>query len=265
MNRRDFVAASLGASLAPGLAEGEESASPRKAAQVLELRRYGLRFGEMQARFLDYQGRVLVPALNRAGIRPVGAFTESVGPDSPSVFLLLPHPDAESVLTLASRLAADPEYHEGAAAFRQLPASDPPYVRRSSSLMTAFDAVPAVEAPSGPLAAASRIFELRTYESHNEAANAKKVEMFEKAGEIAIFRRSGLAPVFFGRGVIGPALPSLTYMLVFADAASREKAWSAFGSDPDWAKLRATPGYTDAEILTRISNVLLRPTAYSQI
>jgi NIPSNAP len=262
MRRREFVAASLGTSIA---ASRVGEAAEKTAARLLELRRYGLRFGKMQARFLEYQRTVLVPALNRVGIAPVGAFTETVGPDNPAVFLLLPHPDGASVATLAARLSGDEAYRRGAADFRSLPASDPPYVRRDSSLMLAFDTVPGVEAPSGPLAGPSRLFELRTYESHNEGANAKKVEMLEKAGEIAIFRRTGLTPVFFGRNLIGPSLPSLTYMLVFADAAARERGWGAFGSDPDWQKLRATPGFTDAEILSHIGNVLLRPTDYSQI
>lgn len=167
--------------------------------------------------------------------------------------------------TLAARIAADAEYQRGAASFRSLPASDPPYVRRESSLMIAFDAAPTIEVPAGPLAAPSRIFELRTYESHNEGAGLKKIEMFEKAGEIAIFRRVGLNPVFFARNVIGSNLPSLTYMLVFADVAAREKSWGIFREDPEWLKLRATPGYANAEILTNTSNLLLRPTDYSQI
>jgi hypothetical protein len=54
-------------------------------------------------------------------------------------------------------------------------------------------------------------------------------------------------------------------MLGFENSAAREKAWSAFGADDDWKKLRSTPGYTDAEIVTDISNVLLRPAPYSQI
>ena len=166
---------------------------------------------------------------------------------------------------LGARLAADAEYQRAAAAFRSLPASDPPYIRRESSLMVAFDSMPAVEAPAGPLASPSRIFELRTYESHNEAAGLKKIEMFEKAGEIAIFRRVGLTPVFFGRNLVGPALPSLTYMLVFADVAAREKNWTVFREDPEWVKLRATPGFTNAEIVSNTHNLLLRPTAYSQI
>jgi NIPSNAP len=264
MNRREFVAASLGASFSASL--GSAGATPGGVTpKLLELRRYGLRFGNMQARFLEYQGTVLVPALNRAGIQPVGAFAETVGPDTPAVQLLLPHPDAASIATLGARLAADEEYRRGAADFRSLPASDPPYVRRDSSLMIAFDTMPNVEAPSGRLAASSRMFELRTYESHNEGASAKKVEMFEKGGEISIFRRTGLTPVFFGRNLIGPSLPSLTYMLVFADAEAREKAWAEFGGDPGWQKLRTTPGFTDPEILSRIGNTLLRPTGYSQI
>ena len=41
------------------------------------------------------------------------------------------------------------------------------------------------------------MFELRTYESHNERAHRAKVKMFAEMGEIEIFRASGLTPVFF--------------------------------------------------------------------
>ena len=40
------------------------------------------------------------------------------------------------------------------------------------------------------------------------------------------------------------------------------------GAEPlytEWKKLSATPGFTDPEIVSNISNVYLRPTAYSQI
>ncbi len=269
MKRRDFVAAAGGASLLPNLGSSEEvaqgSGSVGRAPQVLELRRYRLRFGPMEARFADYQKNVLVPALNRAGIKPVGAWSVLVGPDNPAVHLLLPHPNAESVLSLAARLGADPEYQRGAASFRSLPAGDPPYVRRESSLLQAFAAAPTVEIPTGPQAATSRVFELRTYESHNEAAGSKKIEMFEKAGEIAIFRRVGLQPVFFAKNVIGPNLPSLTYMLVFADMSAREKTWATFREDPEWVKLRSASGYSNPEILTNTTTLFLRPADYSQI
>jgi hypothetical protein len=259
MNRRDFVGASVGASLLPALSQAGDSGKP----QLLELRRYRLRFGPMEARFGDYLKGVLVPALNRAGVKPVGVFNVAVGSGAPTVHVLLPLPNPESLSELPARLAADPDYRRDAAAFRSLPATDPPYIRRDSSIMVAFGSVPTIQAPAGPQAAASRVFELRTYESHNEAAGLKKIEMFETGGEIPIFRRAGLTPVFFARDVIGTGLPSLTYMLVFEDLAAREKSWRAFVGDPEWTKLSTTPGFTD--IVSNIHNVLLRPTDYSQI
>jgi hypothetical protein len=267
MHRRDFVAASLGTSLWPAVGRAGEAqgGGTTRPPALLELRRYRFRFGPMEARYTEYAKNVLVPALNRAGVKPVGAFSVAVGPDNPAVYLLVPHPNADSVPTLAGRLSADPEYRSAAAPFRSLPASDPLYLAREASLMVAFDSVPAVEVPAGPLAAPSRVFELRTYVSHSEAANLKKIEMFEAGGEIAIFRRVGIAPVFFGRNVIGPALPSVTYMVVFPDMAGRDKGWTAFREDPAWVKLRGTAGYTNAEILTSTHNVLLRPTEYSQL
>lgn len=268
MKRRDVVAASLGGLVLPSLArETAAQAAPaaNPAPQVLEWRRYQLRFGPMAARLAEYQKNVLLPALNRAGVGPVGVFNVQVGPDIPAVYMLLPHPNAESVVALSGRLAQDAQYQRDATTLRNLPASDPPYVRREGSLLTTFASTPKVEVPAGPLAAPSRVFELRRYESHSEAGSRKKIEMFEQGGEIAIFRRVGLHPVFFGRNVLGPALPSLTYMVVFADAAAREKAWTAFGSDPDWVKLRAEPGYSNSEILTNITSELLRPADFSQI
>jgi len=265
--RRDFVATSLAAGMVPVLAQAGsargQSADPpvTGATQLLELRRIRLRNGPMVARYNEYAKNALVPAMNRAGVKPVGVFNLSFGPDSPAIYILVPHPSVESVVTLTSRLTADAEYVKAGAAFRALPATDPPYVRRDSTLMTAFAG--ALEVPSGANAVPSRVFEVRTYESHNYTANMKKIQMFEKGCEIPIFRRVGLSHVFFGRNVVGANLPSLTYMLVFPSLAILEKNWAVFRDDPEWVKLRAQPEYAD--IVSNISNVLLRPADYSQI
>ena len=108
----------------------------------------------------------------------------------------------------------------------------------------------------------SRVFELRTYKSHNDRAGLKKIEMFEN-GEFPIFRKVGLNWVFFARDIVGAGLPSLTYLLVFPNLATLEKNWDAFRDDPDWVKLRSEPQYQD--IVSNIHNVILRPTDYSQI
>src|SRR6185312_5618057 len=115
-----------------------------------------------------------------------------------------------------------------------------------------------------PDASKPRLLNLRIYESHNERAAAKKVEMFEK-GELAIFRRVGLTPVFFASALVGSAMPNLTYMLVFANEEGRKAAWDTFRGDDSWLKLKSIPEYADKEIVSRITNRILTPTSYSEI
>jgi hypothetical protein len=272
MQRRAFLASSAAAALVPPggtaaspTAAGDPPPGPAVRPRVLELRRYQLRFGPMEARLAAYVKDALVPALGRASLSPIGVFSVLFGPGSPSTWLLLPHPSAESVVALDAKLEADAEYRRAAASFRALPASDPPYVRVDSSLLVPFETMPEIEPPAGANAGPGRVFELRTYESPSEAAGRKKIEMFEAAGEIGIFRRVGLTPVFFGRGLVGTGLPKLTYMLVFPDLAKQEKQWAVFRDDPQWQKLRATPGFANADVLSSIDVQVLRPTEASQI
>ena len=118
--------------------------------------------------------------------------------------------------------------------------------------------VPAETAGNKP-----RIFELRIYESHSEAAALKKIEMFNEGGEIAIFDKVGLRSVFFGQTLIGQRQPNLVYMTVHQDMAAREKTWEDFRNSPDWKALSTNPVYANTVSATTV--VFLRPTAYSQI
>jgi hypothetical protein len=268
MQRRAFLGASTAAALTSSQALAAASGPGGQpagggSAVLLELRRYRLRNGPMAARFAAYAKDALVPALGRAGISPVGAWNVSFGADSPTLHLLLPHAGAESLVTLEARLAADAEYRRAAASLLALPPADPPFERCDSSLHVAVPTLPGIDKPAGTAAAASRVFELRTYRSPSEPAGRKKIEMFEAGGELAIFRRLGLQTVFFARDLVGAGLPSLTYMLAFADVAAREKAWTAFREDPEWVKLRDQPAYAD--IVSGIDAALLRPTDYSQL
>jgi hypothetical protein len=109
------------------------------------------------------------------------------------------------------------------------------------------------------------VFELRVYESNSPATLKKKVAMFESGGELAIFRRCGIRPVFFRTALAGGKMPNLTYLVCYDSLADRERAWKAFLSDPEWAKLRGTPGLSDAEIVSNIGNAFLRPLPFSPI
>ena len=242
-----------------------KDATPMQQPEYYELRAYRLRRGPMGKRLDDYLRAALVPAAGRAGCGPVGVFNVTLGLHNPSVYVLIPHPTLDSFAGLAAKLDADAEYRKAAEPFLALPPTDPPYDRLDVKLMRAFPHLPRLEVPAAAAAKQPRIFELRTYRSHGEPAGRKKVEMFDTAGEIAIFRRTGLTPVLFASDLTGDGLPSLTYLLTYPDMAAREKAWATFRADPEWAKLRTTPGFTDAEIVTGIDNQVLAPAEYSQV
>jgi hypothetical protein len=268
MKRREFLKSSVAAAgagtLASVLNASAAEQSKGAAREFYELRLYHLRRGPKQKLFDDFYANAAIPAMTRAGIGPIGVFSVMTGPDSPTMYVLIPHKSLESFATANDRIRSDPEFQKAGADFLNAPPSDPSYVRVESSLMVAFEGLSKIEVPASASGNKPRMFELRTYESHSKKANKKKVEMFN-TGEIAIFRRTGLQPVFFGETLIGSKMPNLTYLLTFEDMAAHDKNWRAFGSDPEWKKLSGTPGYTDPEIVSNISNVFLRPAAYSQI
>jgi hypothetical protein len=265
MERRAFMTAAVSGALVPAARSSAGELLPAPRLLLLELRRYRLHNGPMATRFTTHVETALIPALNRAGCSPVGAWSVALGAEAPTLHLLLPHQGGDSVVTLEERLANDPEYRRAAAALLAVPATDPPFLRCESSLHRAVASVPGVDRNAALAAGASRVFELRTYRSHSEAASRRKIEMFETGGELAIFKRLGLKVVFFARDLVGAGLPSLSYLLVFADAAARQAAWTAFRQDPQWLELRARTQYADAEIVSGISSLLLRPAAGSQL
>jgi hypothetical protein len=269
MKRRGFLVSSLAASALAGVTPSAEAtnrgAEPSASGREhYELRRYTLRRGPQQQMIDAYLRDAAIPTLNRLGIKPVGVFNTTIGPGSPTLYVLAPFPTIVSAVTIHDQLVADPEYLKAGAAFINATPTEPPYVRFESFLLAAFSGMPKLEVPPGTAENKPRIFELRTYESHSKKANRTKMGMFNSA-EIAIFRRTGLQPVFFGETMVGSGLPSLTYMLSFADMEERTRAWAAFAADPEWKKLSSTAGYTDAEIVSNITNVILAPTPYSQI
>jgi len=268
MQRRGFLASSLAASALAGTtpaADGRSAdAAPAADREYYELRKYLLRRGPQQKTIDDFFRDAAIPALNRLGIKPVGVFNVSIGPGSPTLYVLLPHASVESVITTYDRVSADQEYLKAGAAFTDTPPTEPVYVRMESCLLAAFEGMPKLEVPSATAGNKPRIFELRTYESHSKKANRTKIRMFNTA-EMAIFRRVGLRAVFFGETLIGSGMPSLTYMLSFADMEERARIWAAFGADPEWQKLSTSVGNTDGEIVSSITNVILSPAGYSQI
>jgi NIPSNAP len=265
MERRNFLAV-VSAAVFGGLSKRQAGQGASKVAPEFYLwRQYMLRAGTQPRRLAEHLQGALIPALNRLGHKPIGVFEPVVGVPSPTVFTLTPAASLDAAAALEAALQRDDQYVRAAAPYLDAVATDPVYVRQETSILAAFANVPRVEVPAATAARGPRLFELRTYESHNERAHRLKVQMFAEMGEVEIFRRVGLAPVFFGSTLAGPRMPNLTYMLVHENMAGRDKSWDAFRNDEAWKKLRSTPGYADADIVSSITTVLLRPAAYSQI
>lgn len=261
MERREFVTSAIaiaGVALTMSGAEGQAMAP--SAREFYQLRKYALQTGPQLALAQSYFEHALIPALNRMAMAPVGAFKLDIGPETPTYYLLIPATSVEALVALDLRLAEDTEFMKAAAAFWGAPASAPAFVRVESWLLSAFAGWPKIVAPKSD----KRIFQLRTYESASNAGHVRKVQMFNEA-EIGIFTRTGLTPVFFGDTLIGSRMPSLTYMLTFADVADLNAKWAVFVNDPAWKELSHRPVYADEEIVSNISNLYLSPLSMSQI
>ena len=267
MNRRHFLAVSGAASVAA--VTTQTSAAESEAGGVreyYELRQVLLNTddkakGEEQRKAVDtFLKEAAIPALNRAGIKPVGVFYPSEGL-SP-VYVLIRHSSLESVASLMPKLIQDSEFLEKGADFINAPASAPVFKRLESSLMVAFTGMPRLETP---VKNSGRVFQLRTYESPSWKTNLKKIEMFNDAGEIKLFRECGMNPVFFGQTIVGSKMPNLTYMLAFKSMDEQKSGWQKFISHPEWKKLSQMPEYSDKAILSNITNLPLVAAEYSQI
>jgi hypothetical protein len=211
-------------------------------------------------RVSDYLEAGLFPAVTRAGAKPVAAFTNLIGPDGPSLFSMVQYPSLAAMQDTLAKLAADKDYEKASQTLAA--GSGMPFVTIESSLLHSLSILPEAVIPTDAASRPARIFELRIYESQSMAARVKKAAMFNN-GEIGVFQRLGMRPVFIGESIVGPRQPNITYMLSFDSLAEREKLWSAFGSDPEWKKLSAPPELKDAQIVANISNIIVRPLPFS--
>jgi hypothetical protein len=266
MKRRTFLragVAAVGATTAASLSVSGQFVDVSKPP-ILELTAYSPLPGKQE--ILDeYLQRTVLPFIrqvNGLGGGPSGVFMEADAKGGPKTFVLAQHHNADYLIGVRNELNSGRQLDRDSGAYLAAKPADKVHGRIESSILVPITGMPKLEKAD---TSKPRIFNLRTYRSHNARAAAKKVEMFNKH-ELAIFRRVGLTPVFFASAIVGPDLPNLTYMLVFPDDDARKAAWARFGKDPEWQKLKAMPEYADKEIISEgITNRILTPASYSEI
>jgi hypothetical protein len=263
LNRRDLLKASgLAAVGSAGVALAAERSGAgrrqREPRDVYDLRRYTMEAGPKVKIMKDFLRDAAIPAMNRIGIKQVGVFEFMEGND-PTIFVLAVHDSIWRFTSANSRLLEDEAYLEKGAAVLNAPKSDPVYVEMQSRVLLAFKNMPLLVAPKkGP-----RIFELRTYQSHNTVMAKRKIHMFNEGGEIDIFRETGPTPVFYGEALSGDKMPNLTYMTTSKDMEEQNAGWARFRVAPKWIKLKGMEKYQGT--VSKITKEFLKPTDFSQI
>ena len=266
MNRRDWLKGSAALAAAAGvstkMAQAAQAGAPKPSGdrEYYLLRRYTLDRGVQSKGTSSYFQEALLPALTRMGIGPVGAFTLAYGDETPLNLLVIPSTDCMALCMLDLHLAQDAAFMKSAEAFVSGPANAPLFDRVESQLSIAFEGYPKLTPPPKE----ARILQLRTYESPTLASHIRKVEMFHQ-GEFRIFKETGSKDVFFSDNLVGPRLPSLTYMLAHKDLAGLDQDWKNFTSHPDWKKISTDPRYASEPIVSRVDNLIFDPLPYSQI
>jgi len=256
MKRRSFIKkTAVTSALTAGMVNLNQAQMPAEM-EYYEYRTYTLKFGSSRRPLDTYLEQALIPALNRQGVKQVGVFEELHAPQPSLIHLVIPYPSLQHFIDSQQKLDADATYQAAGKSYDEV--ENPIYLRYDTSMLRAFSGIPQMKVPPQE----SELFELRIYESFSEDAARRKVEMFNE-GELDIFYKVKLNPVFFGSCVAGKDMPHLTYMLHFKDMEERDANWKAFIDHPDWKAMSGMEKYTNT-----VSNIIRRflvRASYSQI
>jgi hypothetical protein len=105
------------------------------------------------------------------------------------------------------------------------------------------------------------IHELRVY----DIVPGRKADLHARFTNLTmgLFRKHGIEVLAFWEDVVGTS-NRLTYILAYEDMAHRDKAWTAFITDPEWIEGSARTE-EHGPLVARVTNTFMRPTAYSPL
>lgn len=237
------------------------AAAGSEKTRFYTLQNFYLKNGTQMGRMHDFWSKGCLPALAKLHSGPVILLEALVAPHMPQYAAVIGYRSLAEIEKVQSALDAQPEFQKALAEWERDP--EPPYEHYSTSLLAATDYSPEIK-PLDPAPKTPRIFELRTYHSPTWRQLRALHERF--AGpEIKIFHRVGVNPVLYSTMIYGANQPNLTYLIPFENLAAREKAWAAFGADPEWIKVRKESVEQHGQISSVIQIWLFRATPYSPV
>jgi hypothetical protein len=240
----------------------ETAQSPSTELDYYQLQVYNYETQAQEILLDRYFGDALLPALHRAGIENVGVFKPIPGLNETANYtmVLVPYSGLGQFEMLPLLLEEDPVYLQAAEDYVNAAHDKPPYTRIESMILRSFTGIPKMALPELSSPKSGRVYELRSYEAATEKLYQLKVEMFNE-GESDIFLELDFNPVFFCEVLSSAHMPHLMYMTTHADTTAMKENWAAFGSHPEWERMKNLERYQNT--VSSISRYLLYPTEYS--
>jgi hypothetical protein len=257
MRRRNFLGVLGALSAAETITQAATSSSKRTRYYVLE--QFKMKSGTQPARLHEFFSQACLPALNKIHSGPKIFLDAQVSPHMPQAALICGYSSLEEMGSVRAKMYSDESI---LAKWASLEAGSPIFETLDSAVLEAAEYSPEIVASAAD--AKPRIFEMRVYHAPTGRQLQGLHERFSGA-EIGIFHRVGIQPVLYSSTIIGPDQPNLVYLIPFADLAAREKAWSAFGADAEWQKVRKESADKYGPIPDVIQMSLWRATAYSPV
>jgi hypothetical protein len=256
MNRRLFAGALAGLAAAPKFARAADS---DRRTRFYKIEAFQMKQGTQPARLAEFLRTAVVPRLAKVHNGPVIVLDAQIAPHTPQTLLIMGFSSFEDVWATPAKMMQDEAMTAAVAKLEK--GLEPAFETQTTTLLeaTAFSPEIVAEKRDTP-----RLFEMRVYHSPTYTQLRALHERF--AGpEIKIFHRCGIHPVLYGSTVIGGNMPNLTYLIPFENLAAREKAWAAFGADPDWIKTRQESVEKFGQITAVNDLAIYRAAAYSPV
>jgi hypothetical protein len=201
-----------------------------------------------------------LPHLHKMGLKNIGVFKPQESDTNKRTYVFIPFKSWKDMEGFDSKVINAAGDDISGKDYLDANYKTPPYVRTETVVLTAFSTRPAPVAPKLTGDRASRVYELRSYESPTEKYHYNKVKMFN-SGETDLFDKVGSNAVFYGSVVAGSHMPNLMYMTCYNNMQDRDKHWEAFFGAPEWKGLVANEEFKNNVSKNEI--VFLHPTEYS--
>ena len=254
MKRIQFLGLVLLASLLPFAVAAEN------APLCFELRTYYAAEGKLDAlnsRFKDHTTALFT----RHGMTNVGYWMPLENPQRKLVYLLS-YPDLAARETSWKAFQADPEWVAAKAASE---VSGKLVDKVESRFLTLTDFSPEMKVDP---ADAPHTFEMRTYTA--TPGNLPRLLDRFRQHTVGLFAKHGMKHFGYFTPLAGQpgADNTLVYFIYHASSAAREASFAAFGTDPDWIKVKAKSEAAAGGSLTvpeGVKSELLKATDYSPV